>query len=165
MTEKRTTDGDAAAIVALLGDVANRFVDALGLELVEVVVKGQPGRRIVRVVVDSNNEDGVDVDAIAALSRQVSEVLDEDEQRISGAWTLEVTSPGVDRPLSLPRHWVRNVGRYVHVVHRAEGQDEARETTGKLAEANDTEVVINVKGRMVTIVLDHVERAKVVLPW
>ncbi len=152
---------DAKAIQGAVHELAEPVAESVGVELVEVEVKGQKGRRVLRLVIDG--DEGVDVDQIAAVSRGVSELLDKDDDVILGAYTLEVTSPGVDRPLTEPRHFARNVGRYVKVEHEADGAP--TETEGKLAEADEHEVVLNVKGRMVKIPLDTVERAKVVLPW
>lgn len=165
MTDAANTGGETAVIRAAVEDLSRSAATELDLELVEVEVKGQRNRRVVRVVVDG--EDGVDVDAIASLSRTVSTGLDEDEELIPGAYTLEVTSPGVDRPLTSPRHWRRNLGRQVHVVWTKGSGDnvQTKDVTGKLHEAEDDHVVVNVKGRMVSIDLAAVERAKVVLPW
>lgn len=152
---------DAAALAAVVRDHALPAVEDLGAELVDVEVKGQRGRRIVRVVVDG--DEGIDVDVVADVSRRVSEALDADDELFVGAYTLEVTSPGVDRPLTEPRHFRRNVGRQVRVLHRK--GDGTVETEGKLHDADDDAITVNVKGRMATIPLDAIEQAKVVLPW
>jgi ribosome maturation factor RimP len=90
-------------------------VAAAGCEL-ETVSVGPAGRRtVVRVVVDADT--GVSLDDVAAVSRAVTEVLDSRDTELFGdtAYVLEVTSPGVDRPLTEPRHWRRAVGRLVEV--------------------------------------------------
>ncbi len=101
------------------GDVAVRLavepvVTALGLDLEDLDVQSSGRRRRVSVVVDRDG--GIDLDGIAAASRAVSEALDASDAMGADAYTLEVTSPGIDRPLTLPRHWRRNVGRRVRVV-------------------------------------------------
>ncbi|SHM42450.1 ribosome maturation factor RimP [Cryptosporangium aurantiacum] len=97
-------------IVALVEPVVN----AAGYDLEEVAVNQAGRRTVVRVVVDTDG--GITLDDIAAVSRDVSSALDEDGSSFgSGPYTLEVTSPGVDRPLTEPRHWRRNVGRLVTV--------------------------------------------------
>ena len=72
-------------------------------------------RRVVRVVVDKDG--GSTLDDIAEVSRAVSDLLDTAEEQepelLGGAYVLEVSSPGVDRRLTLPRHWRRNTGRLV----------------------------------------------------
>jgi ribosome maturation factor RimP len=114
-------------------------VAAAGYDL-ETLSVSQAGRRsIVRVVVDG--DDGVSLDAVADVSRRVSEALDADDSVLGPApYTLEVTSPGVDRPLTLPRHWRRNAGRLVSVQLGGEP------VTARIAEADDARVVLDVDG-------------------
>ncbi len=92
-------------------------IEELGYDLEDLTVARAGRRSVLRIVVDS--DDGVNLDAVADISRAVSAVLDgaESESGSFGmeAYTLEVTSPGVDRPLTEPRHWRRNVGRLVQV--------------------------------------------------
>ena len=96
-----------------LTDLLEPVVSAAGLELESVRV-GRAGRRsLLRVVVDA--EQGVDTDSIAQVSRAVAAEVDASDVMGSGPYTLEVTSPGVDRPLTEPRHWRRASGRLVQV--------------------------------------------------
>jgi ribosome maturation factor RimP len=89
-------------------------VGAAGYDLEELVVTPAGRRSVVRVVVD--RDDGVTLDDIAEVSRAVSAVLDENDGDLGRSpYVLEVTSPGVDRPLTEPRHWRRNTGRLVTV--------------------------------------------------
>jgi ribosome maturation factor RimP len=90
-------------------------VEAAGYDLEDLTVSRAGRRDVLRVVVDRDG--GVDLDAVAEVSRQISKQLDEhDGEFDSPPYTLEVTSPGVDRPLTQPRHWRRNVGRLVTVT-------------------------------------------------
>jgi ribosome maturation factor RimP len=91
-----------------------------GFDLEDVTVARAGRRSVLRVVVDRDG--GVDLDAVAEASRLVGGVLDADEELLRGPYTLEVTSPGVDRPLTRPRHWRRAVGRLV-TVSLADGRD------------------------------------------
>ncbi|HEV7657046.1 MAG TPA: ribosome maturation factor RimP [Mycobacteriales bacterium] len=90
-------------------------VTAVGCDLEQVTVSPAGKRKVVRVVVDADA--GVTLDAVAAVSRAVTEVLDARDTELFGdsAYVLEVTSPGVDRPLTEPRHWRRAIGRLVEV--------------------------------------------------
>jgi ribosome maturation factor RimP len=94
------------------------------------------------VVID--RDAGVSLDDVAELSRAVSEVLDADGDDMGRSpYVLEVTSPGVDRPLALPRHWRRNTGRLVTV---AVGPERAREqVTGRVLRVQDDGVVLAVE--------------------
>jgi ribosome maturation factor RimP len=88
-------------------------VTEAGLELESVRVSRAGSRRILRVVVDG--EHGVDMDDIARVSRAVAAEIDDSDAMGSGGYTLEVSSPGVDRPLTEPKHWRRAAGRLVRV--------------------------------------------------
>ena len=87
---------------------------SLGLDLEAVEVSSAGRRRVVRVAVDADG--GVDMDDVADASREVSRLMDEHEPLGEQPYTLEVTSRGVDRPLTMPRHWRRNTGRLVKIV-------------------------------------------------
>jgi ribosome maturation factor RimP len=109
-------------------------VTAAGYDLEDVTVTAAGRRSVVRVVVDRDG--GVDLDDVAEVSRAVSVALDATDELGSSPFVLEVTSPGVDRPLTLPRHWRRNVGRLVR----------AGERTGRIMEADDDAVTLEVAG-------------------
>jgi ribosome maturation factor RimP len=116
--------GGRAAGSARSGQVRDRLVELLapvvsatGHDLEDVTVTSAGRRSLVRVVVDA--DDGVDLDAVAEVSRAVSEALDGDAEggaAFAGPYVLEVSSPGVDRPLTEQRHWRRATGRLVEVV-------------------------------------------------
>ncbi|KIF77033.1 ribosome maturation protein RimP [Streptomyces sp. 150FB] len=85
------------------------LVAAKDLDLEEIEVSRAGRRRVLRIVVDS--EDGVDLDECAEVSRAISEKLDESDAMGEDEYQLEVTSPGAERPLTERRHYVRATGR------------------------------------------------------
>ncbi|HWM36940.1 MAG TPA: ribosome maturation factor RimP, partial [Streptomyces sp.] len=87
------------------------LVSAVDLDLEEIEVSKAGKRRMLRIIVDS--DEGVELDACAELSRAISEKLDETDAMGEGEYVLEVSSPGADRPLSEHRHYLRAVGRLV----------------------------------------------------
>jgi ribosome maturation factor RimP len=110
--------------------VVEPVVGAAGYDLEDVTVSRAGRRSVVRVVVDRDG--GLDLDSVAEISRSISKALDAAEadgrELVAGEYQLEVSSPGVDRPLTLPRHWRRNIGRVVKVgplVGRVVGVDDA----------------------------------------
>jgi ribosome maturation factor RimP len=135
---RKPDSGRRDAVVTLLAPV----VAAVGLELEDVELRTVGRRLVMRVLVDS--ESGVSLDQVASASTAVSEVLDGSTVLGDEPYTLEVSSPGVDRPLTLPRHWRRSVGRLVAVT-----QDGGTVTTGRIIELTDDEVTleVNEKGR------------------
>ncbi|WP_329378661.1 ribosome maturation factor RimP [Streptomyces sp. NBC_01351] len=87
------------------------LVAAKGLDLEEIEMSKAGKRRMLRIIVDS--DEGVELDACAELSREVSDKLDETDVMGEDEYVLEVSSPGADRPLTEHRHYVRAVGRLV----------------------------------------------------
>ena len=117
-----------------LRSVLDPVVTDAGFDLEDVSVSAAGRRQVVRVVVDRDG--GVDLDAVADVSRVVSEALDADDVAGDTPYTLEVTSPGVDRPLTEPRHWRRAAGRLVA----------AGGVTGRVVTADDAGVTLTVDG-------------------
>ena len=97
-----------------IADVIGPVIAAAGMDLESVRVSAAGRRRLLRVVVDSDR--GVSLDDAATISRKLSAALDATPVMGDFPYTLEVSSPGVDRPLTDPRHWRRAVGRLVQVT-------------------------------------------------
>ena len=141
--------GSRARLLQLLDPA----VTAAGFDLEDVTVSPAGKRKVVRVVVDADG--GVDLDEVAGVARAVSELLDENPDVVDGAYVLEVTSPGVDRPLTLPRHWRRAEGRLVKAVL----PDET--VVGRITGTTDTDVTLDVDGVPRTLLQAEVTRAVV----
>jgi ribosome maturation factor RimP len=107
------------------------------VEAVEVTPAGK--RRVLRVAVDQDG--GVTLDDVADATREVSRVLDDSDVMGEMPYTLEVTSRGVDRPLTLPRHWRRNQDRLVKATLADGG-----EVTGRVVGSDETAVTLDVDG-------------------
>ncbi|MFV0253844.1 MAG: ribosome maturation factor RimP [Beutenbergiaceae bacterium] len=104
----------ATDIASQLHTVLDPVVTDAGLLLEDVAVTGPAGRRVVRVMVDLlDGPGGVGSDHLGEVSRAVSQALDAVDESLQGAYLLEVTTPGVDRPLTQPRHFRRAQGRLV----------------------------------------------------
>lgn len=124
----------------------------LDVEAVELTVAGK--RRLLRVAIDK--DDGVTMDDIADATREISRVLDESDVMGERAYTLEVTSPGTDRPLTLPRHWRRNEGRLVKVTP-ADGAS----FTGRILGSDDERASVDVDGQKQEIAYVDVAKARI----
>lgn len=107
------------------------------LEAVELTPAGK--RTVLRIAVDRDH--GVSLDDIADATRAVSEVLDESDLMGQSPYTLEVTSRGVDRPLTLPRHWRRNATRLVKIT-----LEDDMSLTGRIGASDETGVDLDVDG-------------------
>jgi ribosome maturation factor RimP len=124
----------------------------LDVEAVEITPAGK--RRILRIAVDKDG--GVTLDDVADATREISRVLDESDAMGEHPYTLEVTSRGVDRPLTLPRHWRRNADRLVK-VNTTEGEI----IEGRIATSGEAAASLDVDGTIREIAYADISRAQV----
>ncbi|MET8129815.1 ribosome maturation factor RimP [Streptomyces sp. NPDC005065] len=139
------------------------LVSAKELDLEEIEVSRAGRRRVLRIIVDS--DEGVELDACAELSRAISEKLDETDAMGEDEYVLEVSSPGADRPLTEHRHYVRATGRLVRLQLTTEGA--AGELVARILAVDDDGLdleVPGVKGRRPTsrrVSFDEIAKARV----
>ncbi|KZM74810.1 ribosome maturation factor RimP [Nocardia terpenica] len=143
------------------GLVERRGFDLEGVAIVAV------GRAQTRVTVTVDSDAGVDLDAVAELSSDLSQTLDDAGDFGETPYLLEVTTPGVDRPLTTPRHWRRAQGRKVRVALRsgAPTPDDSSRFEARVGPVTDTEVALVLGGKRkphrVTVALADIEKAVV----
>lgn len=126
-----------------------------GLELDSVVLAQQSTTPVVRVFVDAPlGGNGVDSDTLAMVSRLVSTALDEADP-IESEYLLEVSTPGAERELSEPRHWLRQIGRRAQVKMR-----DGSTFLGTVIAADDESVMLNVDGAETTIQYESIKKAR-----
>jgi ribosome maturation factor RimP len=130
-----TSPVDERRLASLIRPVATAA--GMDLESVRATVAGR--RRLLRVVVDSDH--GVSLDDAAEVSREVSATLDATDVMGDMPYTLEVSSPGVDRPLTEPRHWRRAAGRLVRVQAGTAGT-----VRGRVLAADADGVTLDIEG-------------------
>lgn len=129
--------------------------------IVDLTVRGVKGSRVVEVFLDSDN--GLGIDTLATLNREIGFLL-ETEEIIEGKYTLNVSSPGLDRPLTLPRQYKKNKGRSLKVKYKTE--DGHSLLKGELLDSD--EAFIEVKsssGEVQRIPMEDVIESKIILPW
>jgi ribosome maturation factor RimP len=149
-----TRGGGPDELATVLRPVVAEAVGALGFDLESIDVHTAGRRKLVKVVVDA--DDGVELDLLSEVSRKVSAVLDTRDDLLIGPYTLEVTSPGVDRPLTQPRHWRRARLRLVRVRPH-----EGVEFVCRVGNADDTGVEVLVAGALRRLEYRTVARAVV----
>jgi ribosome maturation factor RimP len=137
-----------------IADALRDRLSALGLDLEAVELTPAGKRRVLRVAVDQDG--GVSLDDIADATRAVSGVLDDTDLMGETAYTLEVTSRGVDRPLTEPRHWRRNRDRLVKVSLL-----DGTQLTGRVTDSDDAGVTLDVAGSPRRLGYDEVGKALV----
>ena len=156
---QRVEETDVAATAQRLWGVVEPYVAAEGVELDDIEILG--GGRVVRVVVDGPQP--LAVDRIADLSRGISRLIDEVDP-MSATYTLEVTSPGLERKLRTPRHFEKAVGRDVTVKTRTP-VDEATHRRGILAASDDEGFVLDIDGEQRRLAYDDVASARTIFVW
>ena len=137
----------------LVDELTGPLLDS-GYDLESVEVSPAGRRRLLRVAIDKDG--GVTMDEIAEATKTISRLLDGSEVMGEQPYTLEVTSPGVDRPLTMPRHWRRNVGRLVAVS--LVGGDELG---GRINAADEETVELETSEGTRTLAIDDVAKARV----
>jgi ribosome maturation factor RimP len=137
-----------------LEELAERSVTALGLDLEAVELSQAGKRRVLRIAVDADG--GVPIDSITDATRELSKALDDTDVMGAQPYTLEVTSRGVDRPLTLLRHWRRNVGRLV-VADLVDGS----RVKGRITAAEEDAVDVTVDGALRRLPLEDVATARI----
>ncbi len=136
-------------------------VEAAGLELVEVVFRRESGRRVLRVVVDRSG--GVDLDAISEIAERVSRRLDL-EGFTPGPYSLEVSSPGLVRPLKESADFRRRIGERVKVkTQEPLGGSNTHE--GELVSADAEAIVVAAAGGELRVPYDSIRSARTAPDW
>jgi ribosome maturation factor RimP len=159
MATRERTDALVAAIAPVLS--------GLGLELVDVELAGSGRARTLRVSIDRPSKPGaVDLDAITSATQALSPVLDTDEavaRALPGPYTLEVSSPGLERPLRTPAQFRWAVGKPVSVKTRATGVVVRRR--GTIVAADDAGIDIDIDGSHERLAYDDIIQARTVFEW
>lgn len=129
--------------------------------LVDVAVRGHKGTRVVEIYVDSAEEFGHD--DLAVVSKEVGFLLDV-EDVVDGSYKLEVSSPGIKRPLKMPQQYQKNVGRTLRVRYQSEGNEEI--VVGDLMTADDEEIELELaSGDRLQLPYQTINQARIELPW
>ena len=139
-------------------ELAERAASTHGVEVLELKLRGQGRGRVLSVILDA--DDPVEADVVERVSKDLSRALDQADP-LPGSYTLEVTTPGLGRPLQTARDFRRQRGHEVSIV-RAGAASPLR---GVVQDADDQAVTLDVDGSEVQVPLSDVVRGKVVLPW
>ncbi len=173
------------ALPSHVQELADRVASGHGVEVLELDLRGQGRGRVLSVVLDA--EEPVEADVVELVTKDLSRALDEADP-VAGSYTLEVSTPGLSRPLRTRRDFRRQRGHQVAIVRReaaAGGARDAEEADrpegarrpgrgedagassvqGVVVDVDDEAVLLEVEGSQVRVPLSEVVRGKVVLPW
>ena len=150
------------ALPSHVQELADRVASGHGVEVLELDLRGQGRGRVLSVVLDA--EEPVEADVVELVSKELSRALDEADP-VAGRYTLEVSTPGLSRPLHTRRDFRRQRGHEVSIVRATAPDPEASPVQGTVVDVDDEAVVLEVDGEQVRVPLSEVVRGKVVLPW
>ncbi len=143
-------------------DLAGSIASHRSLVLWDVEVTGRPGNQVVRVYVDADG--GLDLDTVAEVSEELSRGLDLRDP-IPGRYTLEVSTPGLERALRRPEHYRRSLGRTVTVKTHEVVAGGSRRIDGVIAAAGDDDVTLHTERGPVTLRYEQIRSARTVFEW
>ena len=143
------------SLASNLTELLNPAVTLAGFVLEDVTVTPVGKRRLISVVVDCENRNP-SLDEVTVVSKEVSAILDTYSQLGEMPFTLEVTTPGIDRPLTELRHWKKNVGRLVKITPQT-----GEKYVARIKEVLPREVILENKGREETVAFPDISRAQI----
>ncbi len=143
-------------------DVIVGAVERKGAHCIDLVARGDRAKQVIEVFIDA--EDGITTDLCAEVSREVRAALEEGNL-LPGPYRLDVSSPGIDRPLRFPWQYRKHQGRRVHVRYREAEQERTAE--GTLASVGEDAITVQVKNSAEPIVVkfETIVEARIPAPW
>lgn len=138
--------------------IISPVLDQMGIDLVDVDLYGKGGRTILRIYIDE--EGGITLQRCAEASRSIADILDRKDP-IPSRYILEVSSPGLYRPLKREKDFQRNIGKPINV--RLKEEDEEKEIQGKIVEISENTLVLETAAGKNHISLDKILLAKLVI--
>jgi ribosome maturation factor RimP len=151
------------ATVTRVWELAAPLAEGEGMEIVDIEFRREGGRggRVLRLYLDK--EGGPNVDDLSRVSRQLSELLDS-QDAVPGAYTLEVSSPGINRPLKRPEHFARFIGKRIRVRTRVI-IDNRRSFLGILQQVLEDRITLSQDGKEYQIPFSMIEKSNYEHDW
>jgi len=158
------TGGNSIGSIGRVWQLAAPLAANEGLEIVDIELKHESGRRgrVLRVYMDK--EGGPSLDELSRLSRGLSDLLDEHDDVVDGAYTLEVSSPGINRPLKRPEHFSRFVGKKIRVRTR-DMINGRRSFLGELLEVSAEKIAVKQDGARWEIPFSQIDKSNYEHDW
>jgi len=148
------------SLVQKIREMIQPILDENGFYLVDIVLRGQHGSRVLSVYADTKT--GIMLDQIAFLTREINDILDSQDM-IEGAYRLDVSSPGVDHDLHALWEFEKNIGRNLRVNYEIDA--EPLSVTGQLVSVENNQLLIKDKKEKIVIPMNAISKARVHLKW
>lgn len=158
----RNVDHSTDEITRRVRELVDEVIADTDVFVVDVEVRGSGGSRVVDIYLDSDED--LSVEKLAEVNREVGFLLDM-EDLIPGRYNLNVSSPGLDRPLRLSRQYRKNIGKPLRVHYQKSDGSGATELEGELVGVGDEEIELTAGDEVRHIRLDDIIWAKIRLPW
>jgi ribosome maturation factor RimP len=143
-------------------ELAEQVAAANGVEVLQAQLRRQGRSRLLSVVLDA--DEPVEADVVERVSKELSQLLDEADP-LPGSYVLEVTTPGLNRPLRTARDFRRQRGHEVRITRAPAGADATASVQGMVVAVDERAVTLEVDGDRLEVPLSEVVRGTVVLPW
>jgi len=154
---------ESRSLTAQIRDLAEEVIVGSGYFLVDVEVRGHKGTRVVEVYVDAETDLGLD--DLAVISRELGFLLDV-EDVVDGSYKLEVSTPGIKRPITMPQQYVKNVGRTLRVRYQLDESKEEHNIVADLTAADAEGISLELpSGETQDVPYDAITQARIELPW
>jgi ribosome maturation factor RimP len=138
-----------------LTELLSSVITKAGFVLEEVTVTPVGKRRLVAVVID-REDTNPSLDEVTVVSKEVSAILDNYSQMGEMPFTLEVTTPGIDKPLALPRHWKKNIGRLVKITPK-----QGEKYVARIQGFADNQITLELKNQNLIVSLSDIAKAQI----
>jgi ribosome maturation factor RimP len=150
------------ALPSHVQELAEQAASTHGVEVLELKLRGQGRGKVLSVILDA--DEPVEADVVERVSKDLSRALDQADP-LPGSYTLEVTTPGLGRPLHSARDFRRQRGHEVSIVRNGDDGTGTSSVQGVVVAADDEAVTLEVDDSQLRVPLSDVVRGKVVLPW
>ena len=144
-----------------LKDHIKKICDKLEIKFIEASIHGHKNKQNIKVMVDT--EEGINLQECQKISREISDIIFR-KDLIMGGYRLDVSSPGLDKPLQYDYEYKRNIGKILTVLYMDE-ENNLTEIVGELTEYNADGIVLKIKEDLIEIKINKINKTKIKLKW
>ena len=140
--------------------ISSEIAEKLGYFVIEILYRGDNRKRIIEIYIDA--EKNINADDLAEISREINSAMEE-QDLLKDSYRLEVSSPGVDRPLKFLKQYPKHINRNFEIVYKT--SEAENKFTGKLISIERDELTFHSSGKDILIKFNHITTAKVIISF